>query len=387
MGVATFTGRALGGPWSIEPSVGVAADYESNPGLRSSDQEAEEDIAAIVSIPLRYDADGIALTLAPSGRLSNKAGYDSLASNYVHVDTAAQFASDRSSATLQGELARDSSLLFIGPGLNGLGVRRDSAATAFDCTHFLTERQQIQLDANWSEVKYALPPTAVYLTSYRYLSGGPTWSFAATERSTIKLNASVGQYDSLNGITSSRSYNPQLEFDRQLTEIWSLAATVGYSRAINTEKVYFGPFFLGSLKATEDSSTYSATLTRRGERFNFSVGASRALAPTGLAYLSQLENVNLTGSFIQSEYWNYRVSASWQRVVNPVSATEQTTQHYVNAQIAADWHWTAQWTLTFSVGRVSETFGINAAPAPPNTAAASNIATISVTRQFLRTEL
>ena len=64
--------------------------------------------------PLRYDADEIDLMLRPSGRLSNKAGYDSLASNYVHLDTSAQYTGDRSSATFQGALARDSSLLFIG---------------------------------------------------------------------------------------------------------------------------------------------------------------------------------------------------------------------------------------------------------------------------------
>ena len=225
MGVAAWAGRASAEPWSIQPSVGAAADYESNPGLRTYDERAEEHIAAILDVPLRYDADEVEFMLRPNGRLSNKAGYDSLASNYVHLDASAQYSSDRSSATWQGELARDSSLLFIGPGLNGLGVRRDSALTSLDWTHLLTEREQIQFDASWSEVKYALPPTATYLVDYRYLSGGPTWSVNATERSIVKLNASVGQYTSLNGITSSRSYNPQLEFVRQLTEIWSLTAT------------------------------------------------------------------------------------------------------------------------------------------------------------------
>jgi hypothetical protein len=219
------------------------------------------------------------------------------------------------------------------------------------------------------------------------LSGGPTWAFAATERSTVKLNAIVGQYDSLDGITSSRSYNPQLVLVRQLTEIWSLNATAGYARAINSEKFYFGPFFLGSFKATENSSTYSATLARQGERFNLSATASRSLAPTGLAYLSQLESAGLTGSFTQSEYWDYRLTASWQRAVNPVSSTEKTTQRYINAQIAADWHWTPRWTLTFSLGRISETSSTSAVFTSPTTSASSNIGIVTVTRQFLRTDL
>jgi hypothetical protein len=381
MSVAAFAGRAWAGPWNIEPSVGVAADYESNPGLRTTDPQAEENVAAIIDFPLRYDVDEFEWTLRPSGRLSNRRGYDSLASDYVHVDTSAQYTSELSSVTLQGDLARDSSLLFIGPGVNGLGVRRDTAATSADWTQIVTERQQVQLDASWSEVKYALPSVATYLVNYRYFSGGPTWSFQATERSKVQLNASAGQYDSLNGITSSRSYSPQLTVVRQLTEIWSLTAAAGYSRAINSEKFYFGPFYLGSFKAAESSTTYTATLVRQGERLNLSVGASRGLTPTGFAYLSQLENVTATASFTQSEYWTYRMTASWQRAVNPVLRNEETTQHYVNAGIAADWHWTPQWTMSFGLGRVSETYG------PPRVAAASNAATITVTRQFLRTEL
>jgi hypothetical protein len=388
LGVTAFAGRASAEPWSIAPSAGVAADYESNPGLRTYDERAEAHVAAILDAPLRYDADEIELTLRPNGRLSNNAGYDSLASNYVHLDASAQYTADRSSATLQGELARDSSLLFIGPDLNGLGVRRDSAVTAFDWTHLLTEREQLQLDASWSQVKYALPQSASpYLINYHYLSGGPIWSVSVTDRSTLKLNAVVAQYDALDGITSSRSYNPQLELVRQLTEIWSLTATAGYARAINSEKFFYGPFFLGSFKTTENSTTYSATLARQGERFNLSATASRALAPTGLAYLSQLESAGVTASLTQSEYWDYRVNASWQRAVNPVSSTETTTQHYINAQLAVDWHWTPQWILTLSLGRVSETFNNNQAFAATTTSAASNIGMITVTRQFMRTDL
>ena len=103
--------------------------------------------------------------------------------------------------------------------------------------------------------------------------------------------------------------------------------------------------------------------------------------------MSQLESAGFTAAFTRSEYWDYRLNASWQRAVNPVSSTERTTQHYVNAQISADWHWTPQWTLTLSLGRVSETFDISEAFASPASSAASNIAILTVTRQFLRTDL
>jgi hypothetical protein len=118
-----------------------------------------------------------------------------------------------------------------------------------------------------------------------------------------------------------------------------------------------------------------------------SATASRALAPTGFAYLSQLESAGITAGFTQSEYWDYRLNVTWQKAVNPVSSIERTTQHYINAQIAADWHWTPQWLVTFSLGRVSESFNNSEAFALPTTSAASNIGMLTVTRQFLRTDL
>ncbi len=108
--VAFLTRPATAEPWSIEPLVGVSGEYDSNPLLREFDFNAEEHIAALVDLPVRYDADGFEYVFRPSGRFSNSAGYSSLASNYLHADSDVQFSGDRDTATLQAGMARDSSL-------------------------------------------------------------------------------------------------------------------------------------------------------------------------------------------------------------------------------------------------------------------------------------
>jgi hypothetical protein len=399
---ALFPPGAGAGPWSVEPRLGIAAQYVSNPQLRITDAQAEENVAATADLPLRYDTDSMQLLLRPNGRLINRQGYSSLASNYEHLDAAAQIPSERGMTTLQGEVARDSSLYYVGGLVNGIGVPRDSANTNANWTHSLTERQQVQLDASWTRVRYLEPIGLNALVDYRYLSAGPTFSVAMSERNTIKILGSYGRYQSLNGITESRSENLQLAFVRQLSEIWTLSTSAGYSRSVNSQKVYetffFGTVFLGEFKSNQNGAVYAASLTRQGERFNLSVSASQALQPTGFAFLSRQDSFNLTATYARTERWDFAATASWLRAVNPLvsggvalKGTESTTR-YLNAQLTANWHWTPQWTVSVSAARITQQYGsytvdlgTSAVDIPSKGAASTNVS-LNFARQFLRTQ-
>jgi hypothetical protein len=386
--LVTASGKASAEPWSIEPKLGASADYATNPSLRPLDPSAEEHVAALFSLPLHYDADGIAFLLSPTGRLSNSRGYSSLASNYLHVDANAQFTNDRGSTSVQGGLARDSSLYHAGELDNGIGVRRDTASTSADWTRSLTERSVLQLDLNWVHVSYDQPPNATALTDYRYASAGPTFAFASSERNTLKVLSNVARYQSLDGITKSNSENLQLGFVRQLTELWSLSTTAGYSHSTNTQKFFFGPFFLGDVSSSQNGAVYSATLARQGEQFNLSGSVARSLQPSGFAYLSRQDSVNLNANYVLSEHWVFTLSAVWDKAQIPLAAGAQMTLganasdvRYVNLQFTADWHWTPQWIISMHATRVTQQYGL-----PPVNAASSGVS-VDVVRQFLRFDL
>jgi hypothetical protein len=387
---ALLSPSAGAGPWSIEPRVGVAAEYVGNPQLRADHVQPEENIAATVDLPVSYDADSLGFLVRPSGRLADRKGYSSLASNYEHLDAAAHFGDELDALAVQGQLARDSSLFFVGGLVNGIGVPRDSANANADWTRSVTERQQVQLDASWTRVRYVEPLGLNALVDYRYVSAGPTYSVAMSERNTLQLLGSYGLYQSLNGITESRSENLQLAFVRQLTELWTLSTSAGYSRSVNSQKVYatffFGTFFLGEAKSNQNGAVYAATLARQGERFNLSIGASQALQPTGFAFLSRQNSVKLNATYARNERWDFTAGASWLRAVNPrenggaaVNGTETTTR-YLNAALTANWHWTPQWTISLSAARITQQYG-----PPPLSAASTNIS-VAFVRQFLRTQ-
>jgi hypothetical protein len=391
MGVIAASSRiAQAGPWSIEPRLGLSTDYETNPLLLQTGGQSEEHVAAVIDLPLRYDADELEFLLRPSGRLTNSQGYSSLASNYEHLDTAVQYTDELDSASLQGEVARDSSLYFIGGLINKLGVPRDTVQTSGDWSRSITELSELQLDASWQRVRYIEPADFNELLNYRYWSAGPTWSVQVSERNTLKLLGSYGSYQALDEATSSTSDSIQLGFSRQMSEIWLLSTSAGYSRSINTQHTYFDYFgYLLPLteKSNQDGTVYVAALTRQGERFNLNLAASRALQPTGFAFLSRQDSYNINATYTQSERWDFSASAAFLKALNPqVNAgqaqlnTREVTNRYLNTQVTANWHWTSQWTISLTATRITQQYG------PPTVSAASSGIAVTFIRRFLRTQ-
>ncbi len=397
--LATLLVRTAGaGPWNIEPVLGLSADFETNPLLLEFDGHAEEHVAALIDVPLRYDGDAVEFSVRPYGRISDSQGYASLASNYAHLDTAARFVNELGSTSLQASVARDSSLYFVGALVNGVGVERNTESTEGDWTRSLTERSQIQVDAGWSKVHYDTPAgafTSSYnLVDYRYTSAGPTYAYQLNELDTLSLLANYGLYQSVDNVTESKSVSLQAGYDHPLNEIWKLSIKAGYSQSTNSEKVlnqllyyFYGIVEYETFTSKQDGTVYSASISREGERVNLSAGVSRALQPTGFAFLSKQDSVVGAGTFKQSERWDYSWSVAWQKAVSPQENAgiaqlngNEFSVRFLNAQVAANWHWTPQWVVTLRTTRVSQQYG------PPTISGASNGVNLDITRHFLRTE-
>jgi hypothetical protein len=211
-----------------------------------------------------------------------------------------------------------------------------------------------------------------------------------SELNTIKLLGTYGSYESLNGATQSTSENAQLGFVRQLTEIWTLSTSAGYSRSANTEKTlvdFFGFIFPVTQKANQEGTVYAATLSRQGERFNFSGGVSRALQPSGFAFLSRQDSYNVSGTYTRSERWDFALSAAWLKAVNPpVNAGEaqlngpEINNRYLNVHLTANWHWTPEWVASITATRITQQYG------PPTVSAGSSGVRLDIVRHFLRTQ-
>jgi hypothetical protein len=375
--------RVIGSPWSAQPTIGVIGQYSSDPILLPGSGHEETNGAVTLNLPVNYDEDAFHYAVTPTVRYGNASGYSSLTSNYFHLDSSAQLANELGSITLSGALYRDSSLLYAGEIANGIGERRDTSTIDLKWARNLTERFEGEAEISTARTLFgqssdnAISP----LVDYRYSSFSPALAYLATERDTLRAIGGVSRYQALSGISESDSYSLQLGYDRQLSETWTFKATAGYSRAADRENFYFYQFLLGRVDTVQNSTVYSANLTRQGEHLTLTLGASQGLAPTGYFYLSRQQSVSGSARYVFSERWSMDGSASWQTNDNPLTVGGTTQARYYSAALSATWHWTEQWFVAIQATKVAQRYG------EPAVTAASNAISVQIARQFLRTDL
>jgi hypothetical protein len=383
MSVVCSSGRVFADPLSTQPLIGVAAEYSSNPVLVEGHAKSESNAALSLDLPTNYDLDSYHFTLNPRIRYSNQSGYSAVTSDYYHVDSSAKYVDDLEAVTLNGSFYRDSSLLYVGELVNGIGVRRDTSTVELNAVRSLSERLQIQFDLNTARTLYDQGSTETGLVDYRYTNFAPVLAYALTERDTLKIIGGISRYYSLNEATASDSDSAQLGYDRQLTELWTLSASAGYSKSTNKYNESFLGYFLGNVESTQNSTVYSATLTRQGERLTFVGSASEALAPTGQAFLSRQQTVSISENYQLSERWTFIGGLTWQAISTPVIGAPPADRRFYDVDLAAFWHWNEHWTITLHVSRIEQ--HLDAEPGQPAIGPTSNGVSLQIARQFYRT--
>jgi hypothetical protein len=371
--------RVLADPWSIQPLIGLGAQYSSNPVLVANEVRSEANAALFVNSPINYDEDAFHFAAVPNLRYSSQSGYSSVTSDYYHLDTSAQFSNELGALNLTESLYRDSSLFYAGGLANGIGVRRDTSTSDINWQHSFTERAQLQVDLATSRVLFQQSQLVSGLVDYRYSSASPSYAYQINERDSLRLVGGVSRYYSLNSLTSSQSENLQLGYDHKLSELWTITATYGYAKSNNScDFIYFG-YFLGVDRSTENGAVYSINSTRQDEHLSLNFAVSRALTPTGLAFLTRQDRLSIGGSYAESERWSYGGSITWQALRNPVQGGGSTEAHYFSANLSATWHWTEQWLATLSATRIAQSYDA------PSVSAASTGVSLQISRQFYRT--
>jgi hypothetical protein len=358
----------------MEPILGLASEYGSNPELRVSERKSEVHGALLLTLPVSYDLDALHLGAVVDGRLSDSRGFASLSSNYLRVNADARVDRERGYARVSAGFSRDTSLYHSGESARGVGVRRDTRAAGLQLEHLQSEKLRGDLDVSWSRVVYDQSANLTNLVDYRYLSVGPSVTAAVDERDELTLSGGIGRYRSLNQITESDSYDLQLGGSRRLSEHWSVDASAGYSRSKNRQKVFFGPFFLGTRESTQNGAVYDAHLRHRGERTDFSLSASRALKPTGFAFLSRQESVAIATNYARSERWTFYGHVQWARTADPQFGGGTSTRRYASLDGAASWTWTPVMKFTLRASVVEQRYG----------AAVGNADSTGVSLEFVR---
>jgi hypothetical protein len=367
---------AEAGVWVTDPVLGLAVDYSTNPGLRYAAHTAETHGAVLIDAPTTYHADSVRLSVQPSFRISDSSGYSSVASDYAHLTASGEIDSERNSVTVTGQIARDSSL-YYNYGLNGsAGVRRDTSLADVAWVRALTERLNFNLEANSSRVVYGKSNSFTTLTDYRYTSAAPSLAWKENERTTLTLIGGAGLYESADRRTKSVNSNLELGFTHQLTELWALSANAGYSRETNTVEEYFGPFLLGTFRATNTGTVFMANVTRQGALLAVTAAASRSLVPSGFSFLSLQNSYQLSFHYPRTERWTFDGHLRWLKAQEPQVLGPTVDQSYLDFGLSAAWLFTEKWTLTLRASRVTAKY------TPPAIDVAAGGFTFQLSRRF-----
>jgi len=271
-----------------------------------------------------------------------------------------------------------------------VGVRRDSVLGDVNWDRRLTQRLEFDTDANWTRVLYAETEGPATLTDYKYASVTPQLTWLQSERDKLTVNASGGRYDSLGGETQSTSVNLQAGFVRQLTEIWTLSVSGGYSRANNraslteygVELTPLGYAIVAipvSIKSSQNGSVYNATLTRTTELLSVSAIASRQLTPSGFAFLSEQDTYQLHVGYTPSPLWTLAADARRTSYEQPQGngSAASTRYNFTFFDFSAARRLTERWTATLTLTRVAEHYY-----AVPSINVASSGVSLEFSRQF-----
>jgi hypothetical protein len=344
---------ARAGVWTTDPVLGLAADYETNPGLLFVPHDAETHGDILIDAPTTYHANSFSFSALPSFRLSNSPGYSSLASDYEHLTTVAELDTERDSLTLTGQFAQDSSLYYES-GFNGsTGVKRDTVLGDLNWQRALTERLNTGLEINSSRVNYGRSLSGLSLVDFRYTSAAPSLSWNLSERTTLNVVGGVGFYNSSDGATKSINSNLELGASGQITELWTIAGKAGLSHETDTEYEYYGPYLLDTFRSTDTSTVFMASIARQGLRSNLNVSASRSLVPSGNAFLSRQDAYTVNFQYTWTPRWTFnshaqRVSAQEEQAFGP-----PIDQTFWNVGLSAAWMVTEKWTLSLAATKVN----------------------------------
>ncbi|MGH8324480.1 MAG: hypothetical protein ACRETD_11895, partial [Steroidobacteraceae bacterium] len=184
-----------------------------------------------------------------------------------------------------------------------------------------------------------------------------------------------------------RSANLQLGFMGQLSELWSVTANAGYSRALNQSNfnqyaVVLTPTGLGieaipsKIESAQNGSVYAVNLTHQGSRLLLNASASRQLAPTGFAYLTRQDTYECKANYTLSERWSFGGDARAVQYRNPPAGGVAPAVNVSYLSMSANWGWTEHTTVTLSAMRIAETIQSS------HYNVASNEATLSLSHQF-----
>ncbi|HUG71909.1 MAG TPA: hypothetical protein VMK82_00665 [Steroidobacteraceae bacterium] len=337
---------ALAAQWSVQPGVQVRALAETNARLVPAGHPGNIDaqaIAAAADLTLQRSTELATLELmagASQRRYEQDAALDRLDAD---VGAILRGSRERWSWQARTNAARDTTLTSEAgtSGLTDSEQRHETAGGSFTLSWSASERLALNLGAAVQFDFY--PGQQAALVDYRYRSAQLGGSYQLSPRSTLAVTASHGELAASGTTHESRDSAVLVQYEVRPAERFSLTLSAGPSRVEGAQ-------------SREHGASYSAALSRGGERLTTTLSAGRRIAPTGRGYLTRRDDATLRFTLRLRERLSVNAGAAYIRSKDVLAGLglRLNSARYRSASAGMDWQIAERWSLAFSGGHVDQ---------------------------------
>jgi len=332
-----FSRGAAAAEYSVEPSMSLYGNYDSNPELGTVQQSV---VGTTLSPAARLNALTERLELHGKVMINlteyfNRPNLDAAEQYYT---LSSRYPTERGAWELQSGYTRDLTLTTELAQTGQVLVRTPRNLVTIDpkWSRSLTETVTLELEYVFSDAHYSDPS----LVSYQTHQGTTRLIYAFTERDSVSLNSYYLAYNAPATNFSSNEYGVTAGLEHPFTETFKWDLTAGFRNTLSTAQSPSGERSSRNIEwvAEADLEKRSETLVLRG-------GFSREALPSGGGYLVDVNHL----SFFVQKTLTQTVSASLsldgyltQAIGVNLSVPDS---HYYRIEQHWDWQWAERWSM------------------------------------------
>ena len=318
--------------WSLSPTLAVGVDEDTNRTL-ATDAIASQGLSMTADMRLQRTTERFDLSLLPQLRVQRFSDRRFDRSDDGGLTAPASWLTERSNIDVSAVLRDQSTLTaeIFSTGIFDLNTRRRDEQVSASWAFSYAERRVFSLTSGFQSSDYH-GNAATSLQDSRYATFGASERFILSERLSMSLDASTGEYRTPDAAFATRSDSISVGFMESLSERARVTGEFGVDR--RTDQFSSTNGFVGQL-----------AVSRSTDRGGFSLAASRSVAPSGFGIFTQTDQAQLSMNralgprlSLNSTLGVYRTASAFQSF----SLVERT---YSQASVALVWQASEYWTV------------------------------------------
>lgn len=333
---------ANAGIWQLAPTLGLSAEYETNPLLRNTEPTSGEAIVANLEAPAQWDDGALHLELSPRVRLADANGDSPIGEDAYYLSSMLDLKRERSEWNARARWADDSSALRepVSGTLVRTGIRERVEEASVGWNTSATERAQIAANVDWQSLRYTTPGAFAFgLYNYDYGVATEQFTYAWSERLKLEVETDESRYTlPLTGF-SETTLQAQVGMIVQPTELISCTFQAGSSLLRDV-----------ATSSTQSGSVYTASVKRNGLRSTWDFSITKSIQPSGFGSLAETTEADANFDWKHSERLDYVAQVRDVRSVNSFSTITVAEREYSAVSLSARFRASEYWDVSGIVG-------------------------------------